>query len=51
MNNTSNDIIDFETYNELLKNASKADVLDIYKEFEFETGHFLSRLKSLKQLN
>ena len=51
MNNTSNDIIDFETYNELLKYASKADVLDIYKEFEFETGHFLSRLKSLNLEN
>lgn len=51
MNNKSNDIIDFETYNELLKYASKTDVLDIYKEFELETGQFLSRLKSLNLEN
>uniref|UniRef100_UPI00404820A0 Hpt domain-containing protein n=1 Tax=Roseivirga sp. TaxID=1964215 RepID=UPI00404820A0 len=51
MNNKSNDIIDFETYDELLKYASKAGVLEIYKEFEIETGQLLGRLKSLNLEN
>ena len=51
MEHKNNDIIDFNTYSELLKYASKEDIVEIYKEFEVETMYFLNKLKSLTLKN
>lgn len=48
---TNNEIIDFSTYTELLKYASKEDIIEIYKDFEVETKYFLNTLQSLNLEN
>jgi HPt (histidine-containing phosphotransfer) domain-containing protein len=48
---TSNEIIDFDKYCDLLKYVSKEDIIEIYKEFEVETMYFLNKLKSLTLKN
>ncbi|MFT6827363.1 MAG: HPt (histidine-containing phosphotransfer) domain-containing protein [Roseivirga sp.] len=51
MEHKDNDIIDFNTYCDLLKYVSKHDIIEIYKEFEIETMYFLNKLKSLTLKN